>query len=197
MSFVHHESPECMSNALELFTVPATQTGEEHGRWHDAHPVSTITDGGPIEFSIDGSSEYLDLAHSYLYVKAKVTAADGSVVTDKKVAPVNLFLQSLFSQVDVMLNGKLVSTGSNTYPYRAMIGTLLNYGGEAKKSKLTSQLFYKDSAGAMDEVDPAKTVDAGGNGGLIARYKHSNKSESIEMTGPIHADIFTFSITLT
>ena len=190
MSFVHHESPECMNNALELFTVPATQTGEEHGRWHDAHPVSTITDSGPIEFSIDGSSEYLDLAHSYLFVKAKLTAGDGGVVTDKKVAPVSLFLQSLFSQVDVTLNGKLISSGSNNYPYRFMLGTLLNYGDEAKTSKLTSQLFYKNSAGAMDEVDPTKTVAAGGNCRLISRYKHSNKSVSIEMTGPIHADIF-------
>ena len=37
-----------------------------------------------------------------------------------------------------------------------MLGTLLNYGDEAKTSKLTTQLFYKDSAGAMDEVDPTK-----------------------------------------
>ena len=37
-----------------------------------------------------------------------------------------------------------------------MLGTLLNYGDEAKTSKLTTQLFYKDSADAMDEVDPTK-----------------------------------------
>ena len=91
--------------------MPAAQTGEESERWHDAHPVSTITDSGPIEFSIDGSLEYLDLAHSYLFVKAKLTAGDGSVVTDKKVAPVNLLLQSLFSPEDVTLNGKLISSG--------------------------------------------------------------------------------------
>lgn len=190
MAFVHHDSAECMSSSLDLFTVPATQTGEEHGKWHDAHPVSSITGGGPIEFSIDGSSEYLDLAHTYLYVKAKVTAADGGVLTDKKVTPVNLFLQSLFSQVDVKLGNKQVSSGSNTYSYKAMFGTLLNYSDEAKTSKLTSQLFYKDTAGAMDETDPAKLVDAGGNDGLISRYKHSNKSASFEMIGPIHADIF-------
>ena len=102
----------------------------------------------------------------------------------------NLFLQSLFSQVDVTLNGKLVSSGSNTYAYQAMLGTLLNYGSEAKTTMLTSGLFYKDTAGAMDETDPTKAAAAGGNLGLITRYKHSNKSASIELAGPIHADLF-------
>ena len=190
MSFVHSESPESMGSSLDLFTVPATQTSEEHGRWQDVHPVSSITDSGPIEFVIDGSSEYLDLARSWIYVKAKVVAANGSAVSDKKLAPVNLFLHSLFSQVDVTLGGKLVSSGSKTYPYRAMLGTLLNYGNGAKTTRLTSELFYKDTPGAMDETDPAKALDAGGNAGLASRYKHSNKSNSIELTGPIHADLF-------
>lgn len=190
MSFVHDQSPGYMGNGLDLFILPATQTSEEHGRWQDIHPVSSITDRGPIEFVIDGSSEYLDLARSWIYVKAKVVAADGTAVTDKKVAPVNLFLHSLFSQVDVTLQGKLVSSGSNTYPYRAMFGTLLNYGNEAKTTRLTSELFYKDTAGAMDETDPSKAIDAGGNAGLASRYKHSNKSNSIELAGPIHADLF-------
>ena len=117
MAFVHRDSAECMNSALQLFAVPAIQTSEEHGRWHDAHPVSNITETGPIKFSIDGSSEFLDLAKSWIYIKAKVVGEDGSVVTDKKIAPVNLFLQSLFSQVNVMLNGKLVLSGSNTYAY--------------------------------------------------------------------------------
>ena len=116
---MHRDSAECMNSALQLFTVPATQTSEEHGRWHDANPLSKITETGPIEFSTDGSSEFLDLAESWIYVKAKDVGEDGSVVTDKKVTPVNLFLQSMFSQVDVALNGKLVSSGSNTYAYQA------------------------------------------------------------------------------
>lgn len=86
-----------MRSSFTHFTVTATQTCEEHGKWHDARSVSSITDGDPIEFSIAESSEYLDLGHSYLYVDAKVTAADGTAVTDKKVGSINLFVQSLFS----------------------------------------------------------------------------------------------------
>ena len=178
-----------MNSALQLFTVPATQTSEQQGRWHDAHPVSG-TESGIREFSIDGNAEYIDLAESFIYVKAEITAADGGVLTDKKVAPVNLFLHSLFSQLDVSLNNKLVSSGSDTYPYRAILGTLLNYGSEAKTTRLTSALFYKDTPGAMEQTYPTKAVGAGGNAGLISRYEHSSKSASVEMIGPIHSNIF-------
>ena len=58
----------------------------------------------------------------------------------------NLFLHSLFSQVDISLNGTLITASTNTYPYRAM-ETLLSYGNDAKTSQLTSAMFYKDTAG--------------------------------------------------
>ena len=69
------------------------------------------------------------------------------------VGPINLFLHSLFSQVDISLNGTLVTTSTNTYPYRAMLETLLSYGEDAKKTQLTSALFYNDLAGKMDSVN--------------------------------------------
>jgi hypothetical protein len=50
------------------------------------------------------------------------------------VGPVNNFLHSLFSQVDVSLNGVLITNSSNTYGYRAYIENLLSYGSLAKKS---------------------------------------------------------------
>ena len=88
-----------------------------------------------------------------LYVKAKVTALDGTYLpADAAFGPVNLFLHSLFSQVDILLNGTLITASTNTYPYRAMIETLLG-GEDAKSSQLTSALYYKDQPGRMDSVD--------------------------------------------
>ena len=67
-----------------------------------------------------------------LYVKAKITANDGTnLVADAAVGPANLFLHSLFSQVDISLNGTLVTHSTNTYPYRAMFETLLSYGEDS------------------------------------------------------------------
>ena len=70
-----------------------------------------VRDGGPIEFEISGSGEdYIDFANSVLYVKAKITANNGgNLAADAEVGPVNLFLRSLFSQVDISLNGTLIT----------------------------------------------------------------------------------------
>ena len=62
-------------------------------------------------------------------------------------------MHSLFSQVDVSLNGTLVTPTTNTYAYRAYIETLLSHGAEAKNSQLTSALWYKETTGHMDATD--------------------------------------------
>ena len=81
MAFVHHESQECTKPELDLFSIPATQTSITKGQWIEYHPISNSTDSGPIEFNISRSGEeYLDLAKTQLFVKAKITKANGSAL---------------------------------------------------------------------------------------------------------------------
>jgi len=130
-----------------------TQTRMEHGRWIEYHPLTTVADGSPIEFDVGASEEdyiYINFANTMLYVKTKITRADcTNLANDYPIGPSNLFLHSLFSQVDVSLNGTLITTFTNTYPYRAMMETLLSYGEDAKRTQLTSALFYKNRSGRM------------------------------------------------
>jgi len=85
-------------------------------------------------------------------VRAKIVrpGVGNNLVEDNTVAPVNLLLHSLFSQVDVSLNSTLISNSTNTYPYPAMLEMLLSYGSDAKASQLTSEMYYKDDAGRID-----------------------------------------------
>ena len=133
--------------------MPPTQTRIEHGCTMDYHPVSTLTDNGPIEFNIPGSGEdYIDQTNTSLPLGVKITAADGANIADAAaIGPANLKMHSLFSQVDVALNDKLVSSSTNIYAYRVYLETLLNYGKEVKESQLTSVVWYKDTAGKIDE----------------------------------------------
>ena len=126
---------------------------------------------------------YLDLANTYLLIRANVVRGD--LAADTKVAPVNNWLHSLFSQVDVYINDTLVTPSSNTYPFRAYVETLLSYGAEAKKTQLTSQLWYKDTAGHMDA-----TLENGGNEGLAERRKYIAESRVVVMMGRLHVDLF-------
>ena len=185
MALVHSQSCECVISELDLFSVPPTQTSIEHGQWVEHHPLATITDNGPIEFSISGSGEdYLDLANSHVYIRAQILKADGTnLPEDAEVGPTNLWLHSLFSQVDISLNEKLISSSTNTYPFRAYMETLLSFGPAAKESQLTAALWYKDTAGHMDAV----TDD---NEGLAARKRCTSRSRVVELMGKIHGDLF-------
>ena len=170
-----------------MFAVPPTQTSIEHGGWIEHQPITSLDSGGPIEFVVPGAGDaYIDLANTYLLVRAKVVRGVGTdIADDTPVAPVNNWLHSLFSQVDVYLNDTLVTPSSNTYPFRAYIETLLSYGAEAKKTQLTSQLWYKDTAGHMEA-----TQENGGNAGLVERRRHIAGSRVVEMMGRLHVDLF-------
>jgi hypothetical protein len=134
--------------------------------------------------------EYLDLANSLLHVRAKIVKANGEdLEAANTVGPVNNFLHSLFSQVDVSLNGTLITSSTNTYAYRAYIETLLSYGSDAKSSQLMSALFYKDEAGKMDKPNSLAPNDADKNSGLVKRQTFAATSSEIDMIVRIHSDI--------
>lgn len=109
----------------------------------NVRPTSTISDSSPTLFDISGQNglEYLDLFNSQMHVTLRVLHDDNSVLAHgEDISPVNLFLQSLFSQIDVSIQGKSLSTTSGYYPYKAYIQTLLRFGSDAKQSQLSTQL---------------------------------------------------------
>ena len=138
MSFLHSHTEPCFKTELDLFSIPPTQTAVESSRWVFYKPVSSLSDESPIEFCINGQNEdYLDLAHTLIKVKVQITPYTKE--KDTLMAPVNNFLHSIFNQVDVYFNKKLVSPANNAYPYRAYLESLLNYGPAAKSSHLTTK----------------------------------------------------------
>lgn len=180
MSFLHNHSCECVKSELDLFALPSTQTSIESGQWVHYKPISSLSDDGPIEFQVPGTGDdYIDLSHTLISIKAKITQTDGGEAVD--VAPVNNWLHSLFSQLDVYLNQKLVSPPNNTYAYRAYIENLLNYGPAAKQSHLTCGLWYEDTPGKMESTDDT-------NEGF--RKRKNLAINEIEMIGHLHSDIF-------
>ena len=185
MALVHPKSCESVLSGLDLFSVPPTQTAVDEGQFVEFHPLASLAPAAPIEFAISGAtSEYLDLSNTYLHVRAKVSLANGNnLPADTDAVPINYWMHSLFSQVDISLNDTLVTPSENTYPYRAYLEATLNYGREAKKTHLTSALYYRDASGHLDDT-------AGDdNSGLRSRRWLSARSQEIDMMGRLHADI--------
>lgn len=187
-ALIHKDSPPCVKSELDLFLTPPTQTAIERGYFVEYHPLSNIQDGSPVEFNISGSAEdYIDLSSSYMHVKAKITLANGAELPENEpVGPVNLFLHALFSQVDISLNERVISSSSNTYPFRAYIESLLNYGEDAKKSLLSCEFFFKDTF--LNTANPLEATQP--NEGLKKRYDLTSQSKTVDMIGPLHCDIF-------
>ena len=133
-TFVHPSSTESTISQLDLFLVRPSQTSLKDGSFTDYDPVSVLTSTAPIKFTISAkNSNYIDLANSFLYVRANVTTAAGAnFKEDAEIAPKSNFLHTLWSQVDVYLNGLLVMQSNNNYSYRAYIENLLSFGQETK-----------------------------------------------------------------
>ena len=163
------------------------QSGVESGRCEAIFPITKHEDNGPIEFIIDNAlDKFLDLNNAFLKVKCKVGKANGQNLAEAdKVIVINYPMSSLFSQVDMLLGGKVISSSTNTYPFRAYIETLLNYSKRGKNMQLRMGLFYKDTAGHFDELDP--TFD---NTGLKKRHEFRNLSKTMFLQGRVHSDIF-------
>jgi len=193
MAFVNSDSCECAKSELDLFTVPPTQTSIHEACWVEYQPISSIQNRAPIEFDVSGTGQdYIDCSSVLLYVPAKITQANGTnLAADSTAAPVNQLLHSMFSQVDISLNGTLISSSTNTYADRAMFETLLSYGEDAKKSQLTCELFYKDHTGRMESTLTAADTDGNQpNQGLQTRRNFVTESREFDMIGRIHGDIF-------
>ena len=176
---------------LMLFTPPLINKGVSHVSWTQSRSVNSISDG--IEISLKASGlQYLDLGRCRLRAKFKILNTDGSPVDKaKKVAPVNLTLHSLFRQCDVYLQHQLVSTSGNLYPYKALLDVLTGFGREAQESHLQTSMFYKDDPGRFDwPFDPKGEKLL--NRGWDSRFKLTNGSKTVELEGPIFADVFQF-----
>jgi hypothetical protein len=179
---------EAMKSELDLFATPLTQAAIEYGYTVAYKPVASLEKSSQFEFVIGGSGEELiDLAHTELHLHAKVTKSDGtnlSTADDKSnvTAPVNNWIHSLFSQVEVTLNGKQISSPSTTYGFRGYIESLLNYSRSAKTSHLTSGLWYKDTAGKFNDFKD--------NAGLLKRASFIRGSKTVDLMSNIHHELF-------
>lgn len=185
MAFLHGHSCECMKSELDLFTLPPTQTTIEKSSWVHYKPISSLSDDAPLEFVVPGhGDEYLDLAHTMLSLKVKLSEKEGEEgEVDDNAGPVNNLMHSMFSQIDVYLNQKLVSPPNNAYAYRAYIETLLNYGESAKNSHLQSVLWYPDTPKHMSDTTELNT-------GHTKRKEFFKDGKTVDLIGHLHCDIF-------
>lgn len=132
---------------LQLFEQPAKQVVVNNASFVDYLPVSALGDGvTSLDFYVQPSDvDYFDLNDSFIYVKLKVTNADGSdLVAASTCKPVNYMLNALFSDAQLWLNETLIEGGSQMYPYKSTIESIFGFTEDAKQIQLKTAGYSED-----------------------------------------------------
>jgi hypothetical protein len=158
-----------MDFQLDLFSTRQYQN-DLFGAEYITKRIHSNLESGPIEFYVKESREYFDLSETILSVKVKIVKADGTpipAVGDGKdnVALINNSMHSIFSDAQIILNGKPIEgVPDGLYPYRAYFPNLLNYSKEVQIQQLFSQGFVRDDYTNMDSTaNTAFTIRKGWN----------------------------------
>ena len=175
---------DCKTSSLCIFDKPGILTDIQHAYTVDYYPVSSVNSTAPIEFFIPGNSEdYIDVNDIKIYIKLKVTKADGSNIDQTKdiVGLTNLPISSLFQDVLLTVGDTQIEGGDMSYPLRAYFRTLFQFEPDAQNAQMKAFGWYKDQAGKFDD----KT-----NTGFVKRQGLVGNSNVIEFLGPLYLDFF-------
>ena len=138
------DSGETTHSGLDLFGTPDTQTSILKTEDFPLTPLNQITEE-TINFSFNGDQyRYVDLAASYLYVRVKITKADGTNLgANANVGFVNNVLDSLFQEMRVTLEAETITPSDRCHHCKAYMHRLLSEA-EAVRTRKFIQIVRAD-----------------------------------------------------
>src|SRR5271156_4619129 len=168
-----------MNPQLDLFSTRSYQNDLFGAEYTTIRPENNL-DSGPIDFIVTDTREYYDLSQTMLSVKLKIVNADDTPVdaasSKDEVAFANNVMHSVFSDVQVMLNGRSVEgVEDGLYLYKAYFHNLFNYSKDVQPQQLFSQGFVRDDYNKMDEANNAAFVTRKGWNAVGAERKFFGK----------------------
>ena len=145
------------------------------------NPVTSLSSSNSnvIQFHVPSHQyAFTDGRSSRLFIKCKIVKSTGAALDENdNVAYCNNFLSSLFSQVTVHFNSKLVYSADSNYHYKCLMEKLC-----------TSQYASKDE---LFEVERTNGEPAGED--VTTRQLRTDQSAVFEVSGPIYADVLQTS----
>ena len=175
-----------VDTGLSIFKPRKYELGIDNDIKIEYYPLASIQKSKCIEFMIPASNSlYFELKKNSLRMKVKLTESDGKKPADtKRIAFTNGPGFSLFRQVDVELQQKLISSEIGThYAYKGILDNLVFLPNEFVSTGARRYLYTKDTAGAMNST----TVT---NAGFVVRYEYSKGGKEVLIETPIFHDLF-------
>ena len=118
--------------SLIIFKTPPKDLSIDAYRMVTIQP--TTTGINPMEFIIPGLDSFVDLNRSYFTMELGLKKGNGgNLVANETLYPVNNLAHSIIKQIDVHLNGTLISPQSDTYHYKAYFEDCLTLTDKMEK----------------------------------------------------------------
>ena len=108
------------------------------------------------------------------------------MVQEEDFSICNLFSHSMFSQIDLEIDGQNLTVSDHLYAYKAYLETLLSYGTDAKNSHLATSLYCSDSPYLFDTMNE-------NNIGYLKRREFVKNSKIFDFCISPHIDFFQTS----
>ena len=174
---------DSISSNFSYFSPLPIEAAQRESVEHKVLPTNGL-DIDPYEFVFEPSGDsFLHLNTLALYVKADiVTAADAPITEQKEqnVGPVNLLLNSMWSDIEVRVNDIVVNMhSSKNIAYKGIIESMLSMENN-DCNFLTSSLFFLDTPGRAESLD-------NDNLGHVMRVTRTRSP--FDMMGPVWCDI--------
>lgn len=170
--------------SLNYDKLPATDVSVISESVEKVYTSYNPNDGQICDYFIQGDLErYVDLSHTYLYLKLRVRQKDGTklVPATSKTAVGNNIFNAMFQDCEILLNNVPITTGSNNYPYSAYLSRIINNNAETLDRKYQFEHLYREST--------ATTIDATNT--AYVKLKKLADSDSFETFSHIAHPIFT------
>ena len=185
MSLLHEAGNTCSVGELDLHALPVTQKDILK-----TIPITKTTNNAltdtttSFDFTFEASGNYTDLSEASLFIEYTVVTGDDATVTAAdKAAPVNNLLHSIFSNVQMLINGEKVTGNYEQYPYKAYLTDLIATEHRDKVTRMEGcQKWISDTPGQMDTRGAANT-------GWVKRRADSVGDERKSVVGKPHLDM--------
>ena len=186
---------ELASSSFDLFSYPEVETGVKKSFLQTFRPISSTTSKGPFTFDIPADPDkFTDAESIRLHGAMRIISHNAGVYTklapDEKVSTINNIFNSLWSSVNIQLNGtEITDPSSRWYAYKSYFENNLSYSTSSKESILSSRGYFKDTPEKFDDIGSGDAASL--NSGFNTRRELFAKSKWVYFCINLHTDITT------
>ena len=153
----HARSAGVRNPMLDLFEVPPTDLSLGGSRYVPINPFTTGVH--PIDFQIDQQEDFIDLSNSYFELDLRLKLDNNAnMVAATQTTGCNNIAHAIFKQINVRLNGTLISPQTDIYHHKAFIDTVLNNDRDNGETILKPEGWINGLT-IRDQSDDAKTAN--------------------------------------